>query len=960
MGLLSKAGLGFLKKKSATARPTPGGSRIVPAYDVERDDIPRYPPFIKGFPRVEVMEIIEMQGALIEKIREAMGMTNDQFNELLLPVIQNVAGLTHLLPASESHHHKGAGGLFRHSLEACLYSARASLGPIFAVDGSPQFRRNTEPLWRLACAIAGLTHDVGKPITDMVVTNKSGTKTWMPQLDHNLHDWLVGNDIGRYFLRWNNDRHKQHETVVHIVFSSLVPKAIVEKLVTQDPRIFQQLCDAVLNQSRISNKVAEMMSIGDRTSVAQDMQINRMDTDLFAYGIPIERYVFDAIRRLVSSGVWTVNEPGAKVWHLEQGTFVVWAGLSDMYNMLDKDDIPGIPRDPATLADVLIDRGFCQPQVVRVGEADELRRRYWEVQPECMPGKIEMLQFNSHAYVFTSEPPAQMPAVVTEFRPTTPGATLDDDAGERGGQADVIDEQSPVDEQSTDAPQAAAAQEQTGQGAGSAPGKAAKVAPPPAQEITGKPKQSAKLDLDTVGVSSALAMLGADIEGAKDAAGEPEKQKPEQVAEKVQKSSDPQVAPQNYAHGHNSAAAQAQASGKPAGENAPKVSAATIPEIMPKGITANPAKQAPAATAQPKPEARPQAPSKPEKPEAPDIATILGQYPESQKYLQSLIGDKSSLLGKVRSSLAISFPAGVRELGKQEDVVAAFQAEQVLDVDPVMPGIGVRVEQGLRCFVLNAQLSEAIAGELEQKGVQLPSLSAINNDKPKGKSKAKAKASAQGKAVTSEQSKKKPPTEKPAKPAASPPAAKTAKSEQPGADTVKSTTKGQQATQPAKAKQNVMPPTPAKANPPPAAEPKAEPKATTAPSKSVEEITASVRDSAVEKPGTKSPRETEEQRLERILKRQESSPSYSDITFMLQDMFVAGKGRWIPGPVVKTERYIEASSKCLDLIIDDFPSRSSGGLQSYLRRHGFIVGGATIRLSLPYKGRRTIKQSKGA
>jgi conjugal transfer pilus assembly protein TraI len=49
------------------------------------------------------------QAELIEE-RNSLGFTVDDFNRLVLP-IQRYAAFVHLLPASESHHHRGAGGI---------------------------------------------------------------------------------------------------------------------------------------------------------------------------------------------------------------------------------------------------------------------------------------------------------------------------------------------------------------------------------------------------------------------------------------------------------------------------------------------------------------------------------------------------------------------------------------------------------------------------------------------------------------------------------------------------------------------------------------------------------------------------------------------------------------------------------------------------------------------------------
>ena len=48
----------------------------------------------------------------------ALSLPDDLDQTIVAPVIARYVAFSHLLPASESHHHRGAGGLFRHGLES--------------------------------------------------------------------------------------------------------------------------------------------------------------------------------------------------------------------------------------------------------------------------------------------------------------------------------------------------------------------------------------------------------------------------------------------------------------------------------------------------------------------------------------------------------------------------------------------------------------------------------------------------------------------------------------------------------------------------------------------------------------------------------------------------------------------------------------------------------------------------
>lgn len=387
---------------------------VVDEYD---EEIPRYPPFAKGLPTAPIDKVLQTQEELMQRIRSALGFNKEQYNNLILPVIKKYAEFVHLLPASEAHHHRGAGGLFRHGLEVAFWAAQASESVIFSMEGSPRDRRNNEPRWRLASCFAGLLHDVGKPLSDVSVTDKNGSVTWNPY-GNTLYGWAVENKIDRYFLRWRDSRHKRHEQFSVLTIERIIPPNVLQFLSESGPEILESMLEAIAGTST-NQPVTRLMLKADQESVARDLKQSRLDVDEFSYGVPVERYVFDAIRRLVKTGKWKVNEPGAKVWNVHQGVFITWRQLGDLYELIEKDKIPGIPRDPDTLADILIERGFAIPNKVQGKNGEAAHYRYWDICPEIIQqgrpaGSIKLLglRLESHELVFTNEPPTPVKAVI--------------------------------------------------------------------------------------------------------------------------------------------------------------------------------------------------------------------------------------------------------------------------------------------------------------------------------------------------------------------------------------------------------------------------------------------------------------------------------------------------------------------------------------------------------------------
>ncbi|WP_208324706.1 MobH family relaxase [Modicisalibacter xianhensis] len=387
--------------------------------DLELEDVPRYPPFAKGLPVAPLHHVMATQAELIQRIRMTLGLRSDQFQELVVPVLCRYAEFVHLLPASEAHHHRGAGGLFRHGLEVAFWAAQASEATIFTLDGTPQERRDNEPRWRLAVCMGGLLHDVGKPLYDVSVTDRSGKLQWNP-FEESLTEWAIGHRLDRYFLRWNENRHKRHEKFSLLAIERIFTPEIRRFFGKPGPKVFESLLDALAGTSA-QHPVSRLIINADQTSVRRDLVNNRLSVDEHAYGVPVEKYVFDAIRRLVKSGGWKCNEIGAEVWVVHQGVFINWrAAAPRLVSMLEKDEIPGIPRDADTLADILLERGFALYKPLPGTSADEVAgHRYWEVEPLLLQqGEVSakvrmlMLRMESPELVFTTEPPAPVEARV--------------------------------------------------------------------------------------------------------------------------------------------------------------------------------------------------------------------------------------------------------------------------------------------------------------------------------------------------------------------------------------------------------------------------------------------------------------------------------------------------------------------------------------------------------------------
>lgn len=154
--------------------------------------------------------------------------------------------------------------------------------------------------------------------------------------------------------------------------------------------------------------LSKLVIEADQTSVQRDLKAQRISVDDNALGVPVERYLLDAMRRLLASSQWLVNQRDARVWirKSNQSThlYLVWkSAAKDIIELLAKDKIPGIPRDPDTLADILIERGLATKSASN--------ERYESLAPEVLikdgkPIWLPMLHISEADLLFSSNVPS--------------------------------------------------------------------------------------------------------------------------------------------------------------------------------------------------------------------------------------------------------------------------------------------------------------------------------------------------------------------------------------------------------------------------------------------------------------------------------------------------------------------------------------------------------------------------
>ncbi|MBK6639115.1 MAG: TraI domain-containing protein [Rhodocyclaceae bacterium] len=102
------------------------------------------------------------------------------------------------------------------------------------------------------------------------------------------------------------------------------------------------------------------------------------------------------MRRLVRGGKWIPNntQSGGCLWVGKDGVFIDWqAGSQDIANILARDAFAGIPRDPDTLCDLLVNAGMLK--------MTKDNARYWSITlPVTLESRDGMVRLAKNDSIF--------------------------------------------------------------------------------------------------------------------------------------------------------------------------------------------------------------------------------------------------------------------------------------------------------------------------------------------------------------------------------------------------------------------------------------------------------------------------------------------------------------------------------------------------------------------------------
>lgn len=374
----------------------------------------RYPPFQRGWPaRVPGTVLLQPHKVTLQKLSSGVRMPNRGFDRLLLPVFEGVAEFVHLLPASQSHHHRGPGGLLAHSLEVAMFAFNSCKCTSFDYALYPAQRLVRENRWYVAAVLAALMHDLGKVLSDVVVADEMGDRHWDP-MGPSIPVWAAEHDIDRYYLSWTPNRHGIHRDLAATLIARFLPQELLIWLRAEGADIYTEMVNAMSGREG-DKALALIVSKCDSKSVELDMQKHGGDASRqfgMGSGVPIPALVLDTMIHFLATKTWRINEPGQRVWIIGGEVYVVWSqSAAEVAEYLHSQGVKAIPRSADVLGGILLDHGV-------VAKADD-GSMYWHTTIDMInvgrekPITLKCLKLVNPEALFKFEtPPASVAATV--------------------------------------------------------------------------------------------------------------------------------------------------------------------------------------------------------------------------------------------------------------------------------------------------------------------------------------------------------------------------------------------------------------------------------------------------------------------------------------------------------------------------------------------------------------------
>lgn len=287
------------------------------------------------------LDLLGQRAKQIKAIQQLAGVPKAHWRSLYMDALLAFAGYVQQLPASEAHHHPGAGGLLDHTLEVVIHALRTRRGHLLPHGADAEEITAKKDVWTYAVFSSALLHDVGKPLMDQVVTlyDKQG---------HELGHWdalttSMPSD-GWYRIRYRKDRqYRLHERAALLLSRLILPVPALNWLAS-DRAVLAAWMATVSGIYEDAGVIGGISQQADGLSVADSLGAADTTTQLPGARTPLHERLLTGLRFLLKENQIPLNRNGAAAWFDGEHLWLVSKrGIDVLREHLTQEGHTGIP-----------------------------------------------------------------------------------------------------------------------------------------------------------------------------------------------------------------------------------------------------------------------------------------------------------------------------------------------------------------------------------------------------------------------------------------------------------------------------------------------------------------------------------------------------------------------------------------------------------------------------------------
>lgn len=305
----------------------------------------------------------------LANIKANLGLSDENWQKDALPMLHEYIVFVQRLPASESHHHAGDGGLVRHTLDVAVLALTAAAGYGWPPHAKTEDMARLGAAWKFGILTAALLHDIGKTLTSFKVElferpEREAGCIWLPDAGSMTQS---GRTFYRVSFLEQKTAYKLHTEIAWTFFPTIVPSHVRRWLSESDPDLIVALRTYLSGQSE-NSPFEGIIRKADMASTARDLKTGSRQRFASAKRTPLIETVMDTLREMLAErGRWFSIAAGAGGDLFRQGNtiYMVSKNVPDRIREFLRGNnhpaAPSFPNDNQRIFDTLLEYGAVLP-----------------------------------------------------------------------------------------------------------------------------------------------------------------------------------------------------------------------------------------------------------------------------------------------------------------------------------------------------------------------------------------------------------------------------------------------------------------------------------------------------------------------------------------------------------------------------------------------------------------------